>query len=384
MRNFVKRLWSGFPFFLKEISYLISKFTPFFIARPRSVYISFYDLVCDGLCIMCSAGIAKKKGIKRNASTEPISGEKFAQLIKQLKKLSGKGLLVSFTGGEPLLYKPLFEILELCRKEKIKFSFTTNGYLLNDCNIKKIIDSKLFNIGISIESLNPEINEKMRPVPNGTKKTLKGIDKLIIEREKSKSDLSINLKCVITQLNYSTIPDLVKKYGKIKGVFITPQPYNEFDVPEVAEKLWVKDTGKFREVINELILLKEQGYSINADLDTLKGFITYFESGLDEHGVYRRDLLKQSMKDKLIYNDCTIGYSTIFIYSDNGDLTYWLCPYMHSIGQFSEGKMLEEIWFSKKAMMVREKTRKCLRFCNLSCTRKQPLLDKILIYLRIK
>lgn len=319
------------------------------------------------------------KKIKKDP-VKVISKEKFIEVVKQLKRLSGKGLIISFSGGEPLLYKPLFDVLEVCKRERIKFSFTTNGYLLNASNVKKIIDSNLFNIGISIESLDPHINESIRPVANGTQKVIAGIEMLIAEKEKNNSSLTINIKPVITQINYKTIPDMIQKYGKIKGVFITPQPFLQSKELDTSKDLWLKDIEQFEAVVHKVIALKKQGCSVNLSDDNLKDFIPYFKSGTDENGNFSIEMINKSMGDKKSINKCTTVFSTLFISSKEGDLEYRLCPFFKPIGRYSDGISLRNLWTSQSAKNNRKAAAKCRRYCNLACARKNMLKDKATIY----
>jgi hypothetical protein len=60
----------------------------------------------------------------------------------------------------------------------LKFGFTTNDYLQTRQNVARVLQSNLCSINVSIESLNPQVNESLRPRKHGTQQTLEGIDNL--------------------------------------------------------------------------------------------------------------------------------------------------------------------------------------------------------------
>lgn len=61
---------------------------------------------------------------------------------------------INFTGGEPFLYKHLFEILDLCENNHITFGILTNGTLLNKELILKLKNYKYLKfVQVSIDGL---------------------------------------------------------------------------------------------------------------------------------------------------------------------------------------------------------------------------------------
>jgi len=78
-----------------------------------------------------------------------------------LDKLKEGGVeKVTFAGGEPLLYRWIYEVISYSKKIDLVTSIITNGSLLTDELLTKF-KGKLDWIGISIDSLNPETNLKI-------------------------------------------------------------------------------------------------------------------------------------------------------------------------------------------------------------------------------
>jgi len=79
------------------------------------------------------------------------------ELIKRLLPLckdSGSVYLLGY--GEPLMHPQIYEIISLIKNEcpNTHVSFTSNGVLLDDGNINKLIDAKLDSISISMDGPN--------------------------------------------------------------------------------------------------------------------------------------------------------------------------------------------------------------------------------------
>ena len=78
-----------------------------------------------------------------------------------LNKLKSAGLKkITFAGGEPLLYKWIYETIAYSKEIGLTTSIITNGSLLTDELLEKL-QGKLDWIGISIDSLNHETNQKI-------------------------------------------------------------------------------------------------------------------------------------------------------------------------------------------------------------------------------
>jgi radical S-adenosyl methionine domain-containing protein 2 len=81
------------------------------------------------------------------------------QVFVILDKLKAAGLQkITFAGGEPLLYRWIYEVIDYSKQIGLVTSIITNGSLLTDSLLIELRDS-LDWIGISVDSLNPATNE---------------------------------------------------------------------------------------------------------------------------------------------------------------------------------------------------------------------------------
>lgn len=361
MTGILKKILKGLPYLRKELESTISMKTPFFLSTPRMYYIVSGHR-CNARCVMCHQDHKEKK--------PELSRETMARILHECKKLSGRGFNISLSGGEPLLYEPLYDMLKLAHELGIDFSFTTNGYLLTRENVKKALAFDPLSIGISLESIDPEINEKTRPMKGGTKKTLEGVANIMEEKKRRNARVGIIVKPTITGLNYKSIPDLVRYFGKMDGVIVNPQAY--LYSPGDPEELWVDDSNDLAKTMDELVALKNEGFAINMSVDMLKSFAGYFSSEP-----------QKPLENKINLNGkkryCSIGNTSMFI-ERNGDVR--LCFLFKAVGNL-HNNTLKQIWYGKKAMKLREWILQCNVNCMLSCARPTPILTKIESYLRL-
>ena len=371
-----KNVKRGLPYLAKEVRLQITKHTPFFVCRPQIVHL-WRQGPCNGRCIMCwwgfSSPVQREAWLEKSFPTDAIP-----RILSQIGDLCGSGTMVSYMSGEPLLSPAVFDWLKMAADLGLDFRFTTNGYLLDEERARKLVASKPFNIGVSLESLDPVINETLRPVKDGTRKTVQGIELLIAERKKQNSSMSINIKCTLTQINFRSLADIIRRFGQIEGVFITPQVFEVIPEmpPETVDKLWIRDLDGLKATVQEVIALKKAGYAVNVEESVLWGFVRQYEEDPQHVSTISDRKVKSSRGVP-----CSIGNSTLFIMSDGG---VRLCPHFPAIGNvMTDSATLKQMWYSDTARDVRRQIAECRWLCNLSCLRQTSLLHKIKTFLRM-
>src|SRR5205085_6583073 len=163
--------------------------------------------------------------------------------LTQIAELCGRGTIVSYMGGEPMLNRSLVDWDEQAAQLKLDFRFTTNGYLMTEELARRLVAAGLFNIGVSLESLDPGINEVSRPYRNGTARTVRCIELILAERRRQRKHTSVNIKTVLTDLNLESFVEIVERYGKTDGAMVTPQLFEAMEGMPGRTKalLFVKD-----------------------------------------------------------------------------------------------------------------------------------------------
>ena len=118
---------------------------------PFRIYFELTDR-CNFSCTNCcqrSQQYNKKKD-------EELTFNQVTSLIDKLPKRA----VIIFSGGEPMIRKDFFDIINYS-SGNFKTGFITNGSMLNESSLNKIKNSNLIFLGISIDSLQDETNLKL-------------------------------------------------------------------------------------------------------------------------------------------------------------------------------------------------------------------------------
>lgn len=354
-----KQIVKGLPYLKKEILRDLSIHTGNALTTPITYYVLFSGK-CNLACTFCSI----------YQHVEPIlSGEIMLRIIRETKELSKSGFNISLSGGEPTIYKPLYASLELAQQLGVNFGFTTNALTLTKENTKRILSYDPFNINISLESVDPKINEHLRPIKDGTARTLRGIENVIEEKHRVGSRVSLIVKPTIMEQNYRGLPQLVRHFGKQSRVLINFQPF----VGVKGDQHWVQDLSSLRGVMDELIALQKEGYPIIANAQVINGFMDYFASPPDQD--HHKHLELNGYK-----RNCDIGLRSMGIFP-NGDVQF--CDFLQQpIGNIYKNS-LSDIYYGRTAGAQRGRMVTCSIDCQQTCKRPTPLWVKARSFLRM-
>lgn len=161
---------------------------------------------CQTPCIFCAVPMAEK--------VEELTTKESLKLVKTLAKNGIKR--ICFTGGEPLLRKDFFKIINLCNKLNILCDITTNGILLSKTNAKKLIKNQcLKTIVIGIEGATQKTHDLLRGKRGSFKKTIMGIKNIIKAKQKLKSDVVIISQTLILTKNLCELPQIATNMGAL-------------------------------------------------------------------------------------------------------------------------------------------------------------------------
>lgn len=143
MLRFPKRLWNFIKYGLSRFNHRVNYLPTMMDLEPTQR--------CNYQCVMC-APFSKK----RSDMTFP----EFKKIVDQQYGL----IEIKIQGvGEPLLCRDFFKMIAYARSKMLWIRTTVNGSLLHlDDNYKKLVDSGVHDINISIDGADREIYEKIR------------------------------------------------------------------------------------------------------------------------------------------------------------------------------------------------------------------------------
>ena len=111
---------------------------------------------CNLQCRMCD-----RKNLPRGEGDLPF--EKYKEIIDQLIKLN-KDVAINPQGlGEPLINENIYAMISYAREKGVKdIGINTNGTLLTETNVKKLFQSGVTSISVSIDSIVRDTYKKIR------------------------------------------------------------------------------------------------------------------------------------------------------------------------------------------------------------------------------
>lgn len=128
--------------------------------------------------------------------------ESWKRIIDNLKA-SGMVTKINFAGGEPLVYPHFAELVDYAYAQGFELSIITNGsLLLNEKCFPRRLFRKISMLGISVDSLNPEILRKLRCCDSHQRVlTEDKLRSLLAIARSLNPKITIKLNTVVTALN---------------------------------------------------------------------------------------------------------------------------------------------------------------------------------------
>jgi len=202
----------------------------------------FITSACTCHCVMC--GFWRK-------DTAFIEKSSFEEAINILEELGFYNY--GLTGGEPLLHPQYFEFVKYLKNKGLYANSPTNGTLLTDKNVRKLKESGIDSVAVSIDSLNPEIADKVRGHPGQLAKALNGMRLL------QKYEITHSAIIILARHNIHNYAEIVKE---LDAQYDTPSVLC-FPDPGVGPLHEIDFTKQdLIKVVEELLELKRQGYRL--------------------------------------------------------------------------------------------------------------------------
>jgi radical SAM protein with 4Fe4S-binding SPASM domain len=139
--------------------------------------------------------------------TDELTTEEGKRLIDQICEVSHPLLILS--GGEPILRKDIYELIEYGAKKGLRMGLGSNGTLIDDFVAKKLKQSGISTVSISIDSHIPENHDDFRGVKGSWRKAVGAIQAL---RE---NGVLVQVNTTLTQQNYDEIDDIMSLAEKL-------------------------------------------------------------------------------------------------------------------------------------------------------------------------
>ncbi len=298
---------------------------------------------CNLKCNICD--------IRKDKPIEEFTTNEVKDFINQAIKWGVKEFVLS--GGEPLVRDDIFEILDFTKEKKHHIGILTNGILLNEDFIKRILPylvSSTLSLSISLDALTPGIHDDIRGERGCFEKTVNGL-KIISELKRKHPNINFNIISIILNENLEELLPLANLLKSLNVNSIQFQPLLVSNLimnkRSISGKHWIPPErfSVLDKTVDDLIEFKRMNEKL----------VRNSENNLR--------LVKKYFRGSLSHSDiqCLYGNRTMLI-ANNGDVSTCFGCYGNA-----RKETLETIYYSKEAEQAREKVSDCKNPCLLPC-----------------
>ncbi|MDD5746417.1 MAG: radical SAM protein [Candidatus Omnitrophica bacterium] len=275
--------------------------------------------------------------------------EQYRKFLYGLREIVGDEFVMNFGGGEALLFKDIFEVIKTASQCGLRTNLNSNGFLIDENIARRLGESGLQHIKLSLDSIDRDTHDYMRGVKGVYDRVMRAIDNL----HRFAPSIRVSLISVIYEQTYRRFIPLmewINANDKIEHVLImvAMQPNNT--APEEQwwngehGFLWPKDRNAVDALMDEVIGLKERGYKI-----------------INTAGQLR------AAKNYLAHPECFVKKTTCNMdkavhVSSIGQV--FLCFNYGLLGDIRRGDDIRELWGSEQAQAIREKIKTCKKNCH--------------------
>lgn len=210
--------------------------------------------LCNQKCGYCYNGWRQDAG----KSVGSADGE---QLLQRLRRLFAAWEVdhVTLTGGEPLLHPRLFEVLDLCRAERVGAQIISNGGMVTEAIAKQLGEQRLRFIQVTLNGPDAALHE--RHVGEGHfDKTLRGVRLL------QQARVPVVGCVVVTRLNARRVGEIFALWRSLGVEHIAFSRFSPagYAVAQVAELLPGRDD--VIEALEQAHTFAEQGMRVSSTM----------------------------------------------------------------------------------------------------------------------
>ncbi|MEA3385871.1 MAG: radical SAM protein, partial [Thermodesulfobacteriota bacterium] len=192
--------------------------------------------LCNGACIYCPHTLMRSRWTNKQMSIDL-----FNKLIPFLKYTD----MVYLQGwGEPLLNNDIFEMIRICKDRGKRTGFTTNGMLLTEDTIRKLVDLELDIIGISLAGTTAPTHNQIR---KGTdfNKLVSNLELLCKIKAERKTHLpAIHLAYLMLRSNCQELKEILQLAKKVGAKQIVASNLTLIIDPKLSAEAIFNDTAR--------------------------------------------------------------------------------------------------------------------------------------------
>ena len=279
-----------------------------------------------------------------------------------LKKALAEGVLMGVKsvslggGGEPLIYRHLNPLFDFIEENRLKIdSIKTNGTALTEAVARRLLQSDLSRITISLNETLPAAYAKMGRCPEPLfYRAMEGIGNIVRMKKERASLCEISAQVFIWRENFERLPAMLET---LVALDVDVVYVNTIDALPTDLKMTAAQKEEFRPIVQSAIERYGMRLQFNLSAEGLQQFA--------EGELYARFPQSAILPDvcpgtrRVEY--CYIGWYAAVIEA-SGDIyscCHFACDAAKSLGNLRE-RSLKEIWHGKRANAFRREMRHLL------------------------
>jgi MoaA/NifB/PqqE/SkfB family radical SAM enzyme len=193
---------------------------------------------CTARCVHCVA----RQAFYQTLRGDPLTLPEYAGLLEDARALGAGALHIS--GGEPLLFRELADLVRLGKGSGYFVILNTNGSLLTVPLAEELLDAGLDAVIVSIHAADPSVHDEIKRQPGSFGRAVRAVDILRAARERRGAPFFITTQTIVSRRNYEALPDVLDLVCRL-GVDGHGLSYVEGD-PEGGSLLDLADIARFR------------------------------------------------------------------------------------------------------------------------------------------
>jgi len=187
--------------------------------------------------------------------------DKALTLLDQAAAIGTQTLVI--TGGEPFMYRPLFELVAAAKARGMAVNITTNGTLIEK-RFDEVVESGVDSLSISIDG-QPATHEALRGQKGCYERAMKGL-----VRVKEQGGIGLSIYTVVTRENVGEVTQVFDRAREL-GVGFDFWPVNDAESHYLQSE---EDKATYREVVAH----------VSAHDPEVAQRQAFYEAGLTYHG----------------------------------------------------------------------------------------------------
>jgi MoaA/NifB/PqqE/SkfB family radical SAM enzyme len=205
---------------------------------------------CNFACGFC----AYDRRLKRpRAEVSEADALRLGAVLAAYGRASGQRVMISWLGGEPLLWAPLFAVSESLRADGLAISLTTNGSLLHLPDIQERLLATVDELTVSVDA-GQGLHDRLRGFDGAWRRCREGVSALRHARTARGGGPKLRANVVLMR---STLPEFESLCADLADWGVDEITFNQLggrDRPEFfpAERLTPGDIAELRSYVDHL------------------------------------------------------------------------------------------------------------------------------------